>query len=101
MRGVLDVCSRVGRVGYRGVMVTVHKRVRLIAVMLVLSLLMAALPASSGSARAARKLHARFQKSPCRCSSIAVCARRSPRSECGWRRACAQDSSSTTDGEYL
>jgi YD repeat-containing protein len=54
MRGVLDVCSRVGRVCYHGVVVVVHKRVRLIAVMLVLSLLIAALPASSGSARAAK-----------------------------------------------
>ena len=54
MRGVLDVCSRIGRMCYRGVVVTVHKRVRLIAVMLVLSLLIAALPASSSSALAAR-----------------------------------------------
>ncbi len=52
MRGVLDLCSRIGRACYRAVVVTLHKRVRLIAVVLVLSLLIAALPASSGPARA-------------------------------------------------
>jgi YD repeat-containing protein len=52
MRGCLDVCSRINQACCRIVVVSFRKRVRLLAVVLVLSLLIAALPASSGRARA-------------------------------------------------
>ncbi len=52
MRGVLDLCSAIRRGCYRAVVVSLRKRVRLVAVLVLLSLLIAALPGSSGRARA-------------------------------------------------
>ena len=52
MRGALDFCSRIHHTCYRPMVVSLRKRARLIAVALVLSLLLAALPVSSGRTRA-------------------------------------------------
>ena len=52
MRGVLDLCAGIGGFCYRSVAISLRKRVRLVAVAVVLSLLIASLPGSSGRARA-------------------------------------------------
>lgn len=58
MRSVLDLCSGMSLVCYRTVSRLLRKRVRLLAVVLVLSLLIAALPGSSGRVRATNTTNA-------------------------------------------